>query len=127
MSKKKFDLAFEAVMAGTIPENQSFFEKLIIDAILLQIKKYVGVEAKYIGNFTFEWEFANKIGCQIMISDNGQVFASAANSYPGDKEAFDSDDYQLYDNHSCFIHSLTDIIEYSEFSKLLEDMLQFNN
>ena len=126
MSKKKFDLAYEAYMSSINPENQSFFEKLVIDVIIQQIEDVLGIDATYIGNYTFEWEFANKIGCQIMIADNGQIFASAANPYPGDKEAFDNNDYQLFDDHTYFIHTLDDIVN-GDFNIVLRNFIKFNN
>ena len=63
MTNKKFDIAFESIMAGSIPEKQSFFEKLVIDAIIRQIEDVLGIDATYIGNYTFEWKFANNFGC----------------------------------------------------------------
>lgn len=126
MTKKKFDVAFESIMSGSIPEKQSFFEKLVINAIIQQIEDVLGIDATYIGNYTFEWEFANNIKCQIMIADNGQIFASAANPYPGDKEAIDNDDYQLFDDHSYFIYTLDDIVN-GDFNIVLRNFIKFNN
>jgi hypothetical protein len=58
-----------------------------------------------------------------MIADDGQVFASAARPYPGDAEAFDHDDYQVFDNHSVFIHDIDDL---ADFKILIEEMLDLN-
>jgi hypothetical protein len=117
MKKSKFDLLFEEIM-----EVGNFFETLVIKKLQSVIEDIIVNEAeiKYIGNQTFEWTYDNGIGCQIMIANDGQVFASAARPYPGDKEAVDNDDYQIYDNHSVFIHNIDDL---TDFKILIEEML----
>lgn len=126
MTNKKFDMTFESIMADSIPKKLTFFEKLVIDVIIQQIEDVLGIDATYVGNYTFEWEFTNNVKCQIMIADNGQVFASAANPYPGDKKAFDNDDYHLFDDHTYFIHTLDDIIN-GDFNIVLRNFIKFNN
>ena len=117
MKKSKFDLLFEEIM-----EVSNFFETLVIKKLQGVIEDVILNEAeiKYIGNQTFEWTYDNGIGCQIMIANDGQVFASAAREYPGDKEAFDNDDYKVFDNHSVFIHDIDDL---ADFNILLNEML----
>ena len=117
MKKSKFDLLFEEIM-----EVSNFFETLVIKKLQGEIEDIILNEAeiKYIGNQTFEWTYDNGIGCQIVIANDGQVFASAARPYPGDKEAFDNDDYKVFDNHSVFIHDLDDL---ADFKVLLNEML----
>ena len=117
MKKTKFDLLFEEIM-----ETGNFFETLVIKKLQGEIEDIILNEAeiKYIGNQTFEWTYDNGIGCQIVIANDGQVFASAARPYPGDKEAFDNDDYKVFDNHSVFIHDLDDL---ADFKVLLNEML----
>jgi hypothetical protein len=66
---------------------------------------------------------ATGISCQILISETGQVFASAAREYPGDKEAFDNDDYQVFDNHSVFIYDIDDL---ADFQILINEMLDLS-
>lgn len=117
MKKSKFDLLFEEIM-----EVDNFFETLVIKKLQGEIEDVILNEAeiKYIGNQTFEWTYDNGISCQIMIANDGQVFASAAREYPGDKEAFDNDDYKVFDNHSVFIHDIDDL---ADFNILLNEML----
>jgi hypothetical protein len=117
MKKSKFDLLFEEIM-----EAGNFFETLVIKKLQSVIEDVILNEAEinYVGNQTFEWTYDNGIGCQIMIANDGQVFASAAREYPGDKEAFDNDDYKVFDNHSVFIHEIDDL---TDFKVLLEEML----
>ena len=117
MKKSKFDLLFEEIM-----EVGNFFEILVIKKLQSVIEDVIQNEAEinYIGNQTFEWTYDNGIGCQIMIANDGQVFASAAREYPGDKEAFDNDDYKVFDNHSVFINDIDDL---ANFKILLEEML----
>jgi hypothetical protein len=117
MKKSKFDLLFEEIM-----EAGNFFETLVIKKLQSVIEDVILNEAeiKYVGNQTFEWTYDNGIGCQIMIANDGQVFASAAREYPGDKEAFDNDDYKVFDNHSVFIHDIDDL---ADFNILLNEML----
>ena len=117
MKKSKFDLLFEEIM-----EVGNFFETLVIKKLQSVIEDVIQNEAeiKYIGNQIFEWTYDNGIGCQIMIANDGQVFASAARHYDGDKEAFDNDDYKVFDNHSVFIHDIDDL---ADFKILLAEML----
>ena len=117
MKKSKFDLLFEEIM-----EVSNFFETLVIKKLQSVIEDVIQNEAEinYIGNQIFEWTYDNGISCQIMIANDGQVFASAAREYPGDKEAFDNDDYKIFDNHSVFIHDIDDLVD---FKVLLNEML----
>ena len=117
MKKSKFDLLFEEIM-----EVGNFFEILVIKKLQSVIEDVIQNEAEinYIGNQIFEWTYDNGISCQIMIANDGQVFASATREYPGDKEAFDNDDYKVFDNHSVFIH---DIDNLADFNILLNEML----
>ena len=120
--KNKFNMVFEEIMSEI---NNNIFETLVVKKLTDVISDILinEAEVKYIGNKTFEWTFDNGIGCQIMIADDGQVFASAARPYPGDKEAFDNDDYQVFDNHSVFIHDIDDL---TDFQILIEEMLDLN-
>jgi hypothetical protein len=120
--KNKFNMVFEEIMSEI---NNNIFETLVVKKLTDVISDILinEAEVKYIGNKTFEWAFDNGIGCQIMIADDGQVFASAARPYPGDKEAFDNDGYQVFDNHSVFIHDIDDL---TDFKILIEEMLDLN-
>jgi hypothetical protein len=72
----------------------------------------------------FTWEYSNDIGCMISISDKGQVFASVGKDYPGDGEAFDNDDYQLFEDHSVFIKEWEDFFS-GNFTDLIHQMKDF--
>lgn len=120
--KNKFNIVFEGIMSEI---NNNFFETLVIKKLQSVIEDIILNEAEinYVGNQTFEWTYDNGIGCQIKIANNGQVFASAARPYPGDAEAFDNDDYQVFDNHSVFIHDIDDL---ADFNVLINDMLELS-
>jgi hypothetical protein len=119
--KNKFNVVFEDIMAEI---NNNFFETLVVKKLTDVIEDIIDeAEVKYIGNNTFEWTYNNGISCQILISETGQVFASAAREYPGDKEAFDNDDYQVFDNHSVYIHDIDDL---ADFQILINEMLDLS-
>lgn len=120
--KNKFNMVFEGIMSEI---NNNIFETLVVKKLTDVIEDIIlnEAEVKYIGNKTFEWTYDNGIGCQIKIADDGQVFASAARPYPGDDEAFDNDDYQVFDNHSVFIHDIDDL---ADFKILIEEMLDLS-
>ena len=114
--KNKFNIVFEGIMSEI---NNNIFETLVVKKLTDVIEDIIlnEAEVKYIGNKTFEWTYDNGIGCQIKIADDGQVFASAEHSYPGD------DDYQVFDNHSVFIHDIDDL---ADFKILIEEMLDLS-
>jgi hypothetical protein len=122
MKTSKFNMIFEGIMSEI---SNNIFETLVVKKLTDVIEDIIlnEAEVKYIGNKTFEWSYENGISCQIMIADDGQVFASAARPYPGDAEAFDNDDYQVFDNHSVFIYDIDDL---TDFKVLIEEMLDLS-
>lgn len=120
--KNKFNIVFEDIMAEI---KNNYLESLAVKKIMGVLSDIIldEAEVEYIGNNTFEWAYDNGISCQILISETGQVFASAAREYPGDKEAFDNDDYQVFDNHSVFIYDLDDL---ADFQILINEMLDLS-
>lgn len=122
----KFNLLYESLVQ---PSNN-----IVLNLALKEIKEEIENCLEYLvdvdysiqdNDVIFTWEYSNGIGCMISISDNGQVFASVGREYPGDEEAFDNDDYQLFEDHSVFIKEWEDFFS-GNFTDLIHQMKDFS-
>lgn len=122
----KFDLLYESLIQ---PSNN-----IVLNLALKEIAGEIENCLEYLADVKysiqdneviFTWEYSNGIGCMISISDKGQVFASVGKDYPGDEEAFDNDDYQLFEDHSVFIKEWEDFFSGGNFTDLIHQMKDF--
>lgn len=111
-----------------IDSDMDYIKNLAMTAIIKYVEEILGDNikvrySKHIDQDVIEWEYPSNIGCQVMISNSGQVFASAANL---NVEYIPDGDNELFECHSVFIKNFNDFFG-EAFTDLIKTMKNLNS